>query len=107
MLSRLVAAVSVLDAASPKQPPRGSLERPLSPGLSARQAPRAAGVRRLTVREPEQAASPRSSSDRLCPEPAALTEIAGFPELAPASSGRVLESDLPTVAQAQDGPHRD
>ena len=48
-----------------------------------------------------------SGSDRECSEPPALTEIAGFPELATASGGGMLKSDLPTVAQAEDGPHGD
>jgi len=49
----------------------------------------------------------RPDSDRGRSGPAALTEIACFPELATAPGGGMLESDLPTVPQAEDGPHRD
>src|SRR5256885_15607840 len=94
-------------AASSKQPPRAPSSGHSVPGLSLgrrRERPGCAGLPSGNPRKPLRRGS---SSDRLCSEPAALTEIAAFPELAPAPSGGVLESDLPPVAQAEDGPHRD
>ena len=90
-----------------KQPPRAPSSGHPIPGLllgRRRERPEVPAYRQGTR---EGCFARGSGSDRDCSEPAALTQIAGFPELATASGSGMLEPDLPPVPQAEDGPHRD